>query len=75
VAVAEVVYISTECVDWEANQFHHPAWYWPSELDTYGKRIVDKAVVTNQVTLGDLLAKQFNILSTIASSLPYSGTY
>jgi hypothetical protein len=29
----------------------------------------------NQVTLGDLLAKQFNILSTIASSLPYSGTY
>jgi hypothetical protein len=22
-----VVYISTECVDWEVDQFHHPFWY------------------------------------------------
>jgi hypothetical protein len=29
----------------------------------------------NHVTLGDLLAKQFNILPTITNSLPYGGTY
>jgi hypothetical protein len=29
----------------------------------------------NHVTLGDLLAKQINILPTIANSLPYGGTY
>jgi hypothetical protein len=29
----------------------------------------------NHVTLGDLLAKQINVLPTIANSLPYSGTY
>jgi hypothetical protein len=31
--------------------------------------------ITNQVTLGDLLAKQINVLPTIANSLPYGGTY
>jgi hypothetical protein len=36
--VAGVVYISSECVDWEVNQFHHPSWYRPSELEIYGKR-------------------------------------
>ena len=43
--VAGVVQISSECVDWEVNQFHHPSWYSPSKLETYGKRerIVDKA--------------------------------
>jgi hypothetical protein len=25
--VVVVVYISSECVDWEADQFHHPSWY------------------------------------------------
>jgi quinol-cytochrome oxidoreductase complex cytochrome b subunit len=25
--VVGVVYISTECVDWEVDQFHHPSWY------------------------------------------------
>jgi hypothetical protein len=25
--VVRVVYISTECVDWEVDQFHHPSWY------------------------------------------------
>jgi hypothetical protein len=29
----------------------------------------------NHVTLGDLLAKQSNVLPTIANSLPYGGTY
>jgi hypothetical protein len=28
----------------------------------------------NQVTLGDLLAKQINVLPTKANSLPYGGT-
>jgi hypothetical protein len=28
----------------------------------------------NHVTLGDLLAKQINVLPTIANSLPYGGT-
>jgi hypothetical protein len=28
----------------------------------------------NHVTLGDLLAKQINILPTIANSLPYGGS-
>jgi hypothetical protein len=28
----------------------------------------------NHVTLGDLLAKHFNVLSTIANSIPYKGT-
>lgn len=48
----------------------------PSGLEIQGKkaRIVDKVVITNQVTLGDLLAKQINILPTIANLLPYSGT-
>jgi hypothetical protein len=35
---------------------------------------VDKAVITNHVTLGDLLAKQFNVPPTIANLLPYAGT-
>jgi quinol-cytochrome oxidoreductase complex cytochrome b subunit len=25
--VVGVVYISTECVDWEVDQLHHPSWY------------------------------------------------
>jgi quinol-cytochrome oxidoreductase complex cytochrome b subunit len=25
--VVGVVYISTDCVDWEVDQFHHPSWY------------------------------------------------
>jgi hypothetical protein len=25
--VAGVVYISSECVDWEVDQFHHPSWH------------------------------------------------
>jgi hypothetical protein len=25
--VVGVVYISTECVDWEVDQFYHPSWY------------------------------------------------
>jgi hypothetical protein len=29
----------------------------------------------NRVTLGDLLAKQINVLPTIANLLPYGGTY
>jgi hypothetical protein len=29
----------------------------------------------NHVTLGDLLAKQINVLPTIANLLPYVGTY
>jgi hypothetical protein len=43
--VVVVVWISSECVDWEVDQFHRPSWYWPSELEIYGKkeRIVDKA--------------------------------
>jgi hypothetical protein len=31
-------------------------------------------VITNQVTLGYLLAKQINVLPTIANPLPYGGT-
>jgi hypothetical protein len=27
VVVVVVVYISSECVDWEVDQFHHPSWY------------------------------------------------
>jgi hypothetical protein len=32
-------------------------------------------VITNHVTLRDLLAKQINVLPTIANLLPYGGTY
>jgi hypothetical protein len=27
VVVVVVVYISSECVNWEVDQFHHPSWY------------------------------------------------
>jgi hypothetical protein len=31
-------------------------------------------VITNHITLGDLLTKQINVLPTKANSLPYGGT-
>jgi hypothetical protein len=57
--VVVVVWISSDCVDWGVDQFHHPSWYWPSELETYVKneRIVDKAGNYEVCYFGDLLAK------------------
>jgi hypothetical protein len=38
------------------------------------KELYTRQVITRHVTLGDLLAKQINVLPTKANSLPYGGT-